>query len=432
MQAATVSRLVAEPFRLELSLEEKEQALEKVLRAGIVRESSNLFLLLEWLGRKSLQNGAEPLKEYTIGVEALGKPSDYDPRIDPTVRVDIGKLRTKLKDFFQNEGANQPVHLEIPKGRYDVCYHRVAPPTPILFPVVSAEPKPTTSSPKLYWLAATTVLAMSLIFFAGFKLARPSAAEPAALTSELQQFWQPYLSGEKPALLVFGTPMFVRLDRYFYREPRLNRWEDVETDEEVIQAAKALGTSEKRPSFKFTGVGEAESLFMLTRMLTEQRAALTVKRSNNLSWEDLKGRHVILLGSQKYNPQILKFPYQLKFEADRGRVTNLSPAPGETVEYKNVFREKFGEAIETYAVISVFPGLDPQTRVTMLACSSNEGTGGAAEYVTRQDTMKELFQKMSLTPGQPLPEAFQTVIKVKLNEGVPVQLSYVTHHVLAR
>ncbi|MFN0107914.1 MAG: hypothetical protein ACKVZH_03600 [Blastocatellia bacterium] len=417
--------------RPEISPEEKEQALAKVLRSGIVREQSNLYLLLEWLGRKAISGEADPLKEYTIGVEALGKPSDYDPRLDPTVRVDIGKLRTKLKDFFQNEGVALPVHLEIPKGRYDVGYYRVAASAPILFPAVTAEPKPATSSRRFYWLAAAAMI-LSLVFFAGFKLARPSSAEPAALAPELQQFWQPYLAGEKPALLVFGTPMFVRLDRYFYREPRLNRWEDVETDEQVIQAAKALGTSEKRPSFKFTGVGEAESLFMLTRMLTEQRAALSVKRSNNLSWEDLKGRHVILLGSQKYNPQILKFPYQLKFEADRGRVTNLSPAEGETVEYNNVFREKFGEAVETYAVISVFPGLDPQTRVTMLACSSNEGTGGAAEYVTRPDTMKELFQKMNLLLGQPLPEAFQAVIKVKLNEGVPVQLSYVTHHVLAR
>ncbi|MDX2043914.1 MAG: hypothetical protein SF097_22055 [Acidobacteriota bacterium] len=416
-----------------LSRQEKEQALDSVLRSGIVREHSNLYLLLDWLGRKSLDASVEPLKEYTIGVEALGKPSDYDPRLDPTVRVDIGKLRTKLKDFFQNGGSALPVHLEIPKGRYDVSFLRVEPVSTALAPAMVLDEIPAAKSQrKFHVLAAVALLVLAVIVVAAFRFTQPTAAETSALAPELQQFWQPYLASGKPTLLIFGTPMFVRLDRYFYREPRLNRWEDVETDEEVSLAAKALRTSEKRPSFKFTGVGEAESLFMLTRMLTEQRATLSVKRSNNLSWEDLKGRHVILLGSQKYNPQILKFPYQLKFEADRGRVTNLFPAAGEIVEYNNVFREKFGEAVETYAVISVFPGLDPQTRVTMLACSSNEGTGGAAEYVTRLDTMKELFQKMNLTPGQPLPEAFQAVIRVKLNEGVPVQLSYVTHHVLAR
>jgi hypothetical protein len=51
-----------------------------------------------WRGKKSLENG-DPLKEYTIGVEALGKPTDYDPRLDPTVRVDISKLRAKLREY---------------------------------------------------------------------------------------------------------------------------------------------------------------------------------------------------------------------------------------------------------------------------------------------------------------------------------------------
>jgi hypothetical protein len=45
--------------------------------------------------------------------------------------------------------------------------------------------------------------------------------------------------------------------------------------------------------------------------------------------------------------------------------------------------------------------------------------------------MKDLFQRMKLDPAKPLPQAFQAVIRVKLNEGVPVQLSYITHHILA-
>ncbi|HEX4947653.1 MAG TPA: hypothetical protein VFZ34_13365 [Blastocatellia bacterium] len=44
--------------------------------------------------------------------------------------------------------------------------------------------------------------------------------------------------------------------------------------------------------------------------------------------------------------------------------------------------------------------------------------------------MKELFQQMKLDATKPLPKAFQAVIRVKLNEGVPVQMSYVTHQIL--
>lgn len=421
--AARVVKTAAE----EISREEKERALNQVLRSGIVRENTNLYFLLEYLGRKALAESAEPLKEYTIGVEALGKPADYDPRLDATVRVDIGKLRAKLSEFYQKDGAAYPVRLEIPKGQYEATFAR-APhvPAPETKPAAPAKPKP-----RAYLLTAALLAAAALGYVAARRMTAPVAAAPP-MSAELQRFWQPYLQASKPNLIVYGTPLFVRLDNYFYREPQLNDPNEIRSDEEVRKLASALQTSELNPSYKFTGVGEAEALVLLTRLLTEQRAPTSVKRSRNLSWEDLKGRNVVLLGSQKYNPQILKFPYQPEFEADRGRVTNLNPAPGEPSEYRHVFEGKFAAVLEAYSVISVYPGIDPTTRLTALACSANEGTGGAAEYVTRPDTMKEMFEKMGLRPEEPLPAAFQYVIKVKLNEGVPVQFSYVTHHILAK
>ena len=57
-----------------------------LLHSGVVRYGSQGYSLLEYLGRRAVEEQGEPLKEYTIGVEALHKPPDYDPRIDPTVR----------------------------------------------------------------------------------------------------------------------------------------------------------------------------------------------------------------------------------------------------------------------------------------------------------------------------------------------------------
>ncbi|MDX2041925.1 MAG: hypothetical protein SF097_11780 [Acidobacteriota bacterium] len=409
-----------------ISRAEKEAAANALLRAGIVRDHTNLHYLLTYLLEHSLAEHAEPLKEFTIGVEALGKPEGYDPRLDSTVRVDISKLRTKLREYYQKEGVTSPLRIEIPKGQYDLNYVRV--PHLVEAPVLEPRAKPRR---KMLWLWAVGIALVAGLL--GFGLARffgaPKPTAPA-LTPELRAFWQPYLQETTPTLFVYGTPMFVRLDSYMFRRPRLNSWEEAENDEEVKRLEAELKTTEKRASYKFTGVGEAEAMFMLTRLLTDHQATIRVKRSSNLSWEDLKGRHVVLLGSQKYNPQILKLPFQPKFEADRGRVTNLHPQPGEPTEYRNLFKDQFGEPVETYAIISVCEGLDPNTRVTILACSSNEGTGGAAEYVTRADTMKELFQQMKLDAAKPLPKAFQAVIRVKLNEGVPVQMNYITHHIL--
>lgn len=416
----------------QLSRQEKADALAALLHSGIVREQTNLYTLLDYLGRKSLSAENESLKEYTIGVEALGKPQDYDPRLDATVRVDIGKLRAKLKEHYLTTAVDQPIHLEIPKGRYDLVYTRnqsapVSAPATIA-PIVSAAPA------RLQWLVYVGI-GLAVIFLSGvmgylFAAANRSSSASAALAPEMASFWQPFLQTAAPTLLVYGTPMFVKLDRYMYRETRLNRPDEIANDAEVKKLRATLGTSDTRAIFKFTGVGEAEGLFMLTRLLTEQRVPLNVQRSSNLSWEDLKGKNVIVLGSQKYNPQIPQLPLQPKYEADRGRVTNLAPQAGEPSEYRNLFNGEFGEPLEAYAVISAYPGLSPNTRLLVLSCSSNEGTGAAAEYVTRPDLVREMFQQMQITSGRSLPKAFQAVIRIQLNESIPVKLSYVTHTIL--
>lgn len=418
-----------------ITREEKEQALERLLRSGIVREHTNLYALLNFLGRRSLDGPPDALKEYTIGIEALSKPPDYDPRLDATVRVDISKLRTKLNEAYQRTVTPGAIRLEIPKGQYDIVYTRI-PHAPLAPPVAEIEPAPPASR-TLSWrsYAALGGLVLLLAGAIGYALnfaANRTSAARAALAPEMQSFWQPYLQSPTPTLLVFGTPMFVKFDSYLYREPRLNRPEEIETDEEVRKIRQTLGTSESRPTFKFTGVGEAEGIFVLTRLLTEQRAPLSVQRSNNLSWDDLKNKNVIVLGSQKYNPQIPKLPHTPKFEADRGRVTNLAPRPGEPAEYHNVFKGKHGDAIEIYALISSYPGLSPQTRLMILACSSNEGTGAAAEYVTHADNLKELSRRLRADANAPWPLAYQVVLKVKLNDGVPIQTSYVKHHIIAQ
>ena len=103
--------------------EERERELQALLQSGLVRENTDLYTLLRYLGKKSLENG-DALKEYTIGVEALGKPRDYDPRLDPTVRVDISKLRAKLREYYREQGAAKAVHFEIPRGEYHLTFVR--------------------------------------------------------------------------------------------------------------------------------------------------------------------------------------------------------------------------------------------------------------------------------------------------------------------
>jgi tetratricopeptide (TPR) repeat protein len=62
--------------------------------------------------------GEGRLKEYLIGVEVFDRPQDYDPKDDPVVRIEAGRLRKKLAEYYAGPGANDAIIIDLPKGGY--------------------------------------------------------------------------------------------------------------------------------------------------------------------------------------------------------------------------------------------------------------------------------------------------------------------------
>lgn len=60
----------------------------------------------------------EPLKEITLAIEVFGRDASFDPRLDPIVRVEATRLRQRLTQYFQGEGADSAWIIELPKGAY--------------------------------------------------------------------------------------------------------------------------------------------------------------------------------------------------------------------------------------------------------------------------------------------------------------------------
>jgi len=115
-------------------------------------------------------------------------------------------------------------------------------------------------------------------------------------------------------------------------------------------------------------------------------------------------------------------------------VVNTRPRPGEQEFYLATQEGPSRSQIsEDYAVISFLKGLDPKNRILLLAGVTTFGTQAAAEYVSKPEYLEDLISHLNTSsdPKSPaLPAIYQVLIKVKVNGGVPVQISYVTHHAL--
>src|SRR5215217_4025727 len=102
--------------------EEKLEQLERVLHSRVLQGSESLMALLRYLVRETVADPDIQIKESTIAVEVFGCGSDFDSRTNSVVRVQTKRLRTKLQEYYENEGASDRVLIELPKGHYKVAF----------------------------------------------------------------------------------------------------------------------------------------------------------------------------------------------------------------------------------------------------------------------------------------------------------------------
>src|SRR5580693_5366789 len=105
-------------FQMIRGSEALRDCVDRILQSVTFGNAPSSRRLLKYLADHSADGSAEQLKEYTIGVDAFGKAEGYDPRQDSTVRIQIGRLRQKLAEYYRDHGAEDELIIDLPKGQY--------------------------------------------------------------------------------------------------------------------------------------------------------------------------------------------------------------------------------------------------------------------------------------------------------------------------
>lgn len=95
-----------------------DEALKCVLASRRFRASARKRRFLQFIVLQTLAGQAHRIKAYTIAVDVFDRDADFDPLIDPVVRIHAGRIRHCLEQYYLNEGAADAVRITIPKGCY--------------------------------------------------------------------------------------------------------------------------------------------------------------------------------------------------------------------------------------------------------------------------------------------------------------------------
>jgi hypothetical protein len=413
--------------------EDKARAqIQRIIESELFRASGVQRRLFKYLAEKSLAGEAGELKEYVVGVDALGKPESYDPQQDSTVRIQSSRLRQKLIEYYQTLGQADPVLIDFPRGHFKLLI------TPRESPPVQAFEQ-TAAKWRRIALAAigACVIAVGLGLYwrvSLVRLERSTTTSTEAWQPALEEFWQTYLTSKTPTLICLGTPLFIRIPTLgFVREPGAMRdWPDAVRTGVVKRLEQRFPGEHAEPWYAFTGIGESGGTFLLGKLLGTRIPDLQFATSTALTWNEIGANNLIFVGPPKFNEQIKDLPIEqdLVMESDKVEgVRNLRPRPGEPAFFGNGVMDAQNQTGETYALISRLPGLHGRKEIMVLAGAWMPGTLAACQYVTMEGHAKELLSKIRLPSGK-LPPYYQVLIRCKFERWTPVQISYVLHHVL--
>jgi len=406
------------------SREQCFQQIDKLIKSHSLRTSESLCKLLRYLAEHSLDHPGVALKEYQIATEVLGRSAGFDPQSDSTVRVQAGRLRVKLAEYYAHEGTEDLIVVEIPKGSYALAFH-VRPSKAGAQPAISliadaGEKREEPARSIRGW--AITVLILSVLLAATistivsllWQRARTPVAASQAVPVAYQIFWSPFVTGPQQPWVIFSNGSFVG------RPETGMRYFNPKADSRAFILDH------------YTGVGEVLAIHQLDHVFSVLNRPVGVKRGALFSLDDAKNSDLIFVGSPSENLTLLDIPGTQEFifqrldsgprKGDLG-VLNVHPLSGEPKIFLATPANQ--PTTEDYAVVSLLPGLDPSRSILILAGNSTFGTQAAVEYVCRETSLKELLQRLKVSKTGEL-KPFEALLHVRIAHGVPVMTDLVS------
>ena len=175
--------------------------LERILKSPALATSPSLCRFLRYIVEETLAGHSGSIKEYSLGVNVFGRGDDFNPRLDPIVRVQARNLRSRIARYYAGEGAADPVVVELPKGAYVPLFHVVEKPAPLTPvseeaiepPAAAPTPASNPESERASWQRPALIVAAALVVLLAivvWVLARTHAAStlahaPDALAQDL-------------------------------------------------------------------------------------------------------------------------------------------------------------------------------------------------------------------------------------------------------
>ena len=421
------------PNTADLLKDERWQLVQRIISSPPFQKGTRLKDLLQYVTEQAIRGHAHELTEQHIGNALFHKPSDYSPLEDSSVRVHARQLRLKLHEYFNEDGRNEPLILEIPKGAYAPAFRTVVKavsPETVVAPTVLPS-KSWVSRAMVPWIlcGVMAILCAALFYrsLPGRSTGAAMAAAPAPNATLPWPFSQIFDARHQTLIVVadsnYGMSRILAsqpgsLDQYLRR------------DFKGATAGK-MGPADSRISeyisnSTLTSYADVADVVSLLKMAGPLQSQVSVRYPRDLRMRDLDHENYIFIGSPASNPWVALLQDKLNFRESETVVgesvkffVNKNPRPGERQQYEGL--RWTGTMGEDYATISLLPNATHDGSVLALQGLQQEGTEAAGRFLADEENRRQLMSALKITAADGSTQNiwFEALIRSRTVSGAP-------------
>jgi hypothetical protein len=380
------------------------QQAERILAHPLFRYSKRYSDLLSYIVDRSLTGNDESLRERTIGVEVFGRDRDYDPSLDPTVRVVAIEVRKRLFLYYNEAEREQELRIEIPARSYTAQFSLPVPkiseekPAPTQANAAKSPPS-AQSFFRNRWVWLATLISVTVAAVALWSINRLTTPTPV-----IRGFWAPLLADSGSALICIGS------------SPSRDAISD-KGSPDIVEPGTMYYLFRQRRGGEVS-MTEVTAASELTLFLERNGKSAVIRPVRDTNLSDLKSHATIILGS--YNNEWAmrlgsKTRFQFRIESEHGLrwiEDSTNPNRNWSLDVSTPYEQVDVE----YSLVTRM--LDPSTGRWWVGIGGLTGSGTQAAYEMLIDP------SAMATLGERLPKGWehknlQMVLATRLIDGSP-------------
>ena len=433
------------PVALPISLFEKREELRRILESKHFASSPKKSRFLEFVSEQTFLGNGDKLNEYLIGVEVYDRGPEFNSQRDPIVRVQAHEIRRLLKKYYDDEGKDSLLRVELPAGAYVPVFARVPVERSEIAELPTSAVIPLSRQRSRLHLALTLILAavcvaLGLVLIShGRQNATTAQSQPSAILPDgLEWFWRPFLPPAAAPLVVIPNHPLLRAAHdgdsaqtlasgHEIPKSQLPEFRDTIHFRELKRFLFVPSTTD------FTSVGETLGVVSLCQMFFQFNQQCHLQQSRLVNLEEIKASNAILLGgNQSWSGRVFLNVEGFHFQS--GVILNRNPLPGEKPIYKPEFDPVTNQLRRDYALVLVLPNERSDNRVLLIYGVYTQGSQAAMEYLINPERMSELQKALlNLSPDhRTVPPYFQALLTTTVENAVPGNCSLVAVRAISK